>query len=376
MKIEISPVVSNRDRKEFLRLPYTIYRNDPHWVAPLLSDMKHKIDRTSHPFFRHADVGLFVARVGGEVVGRISAQVDHRYNEFHADPAPATTGFWGFFECVDDPDVAESLLDAAAGFLSEHGMTEMIGPASFTLNHEAGLLVDGFGAPPVIAMTYNPDYYEALIEKTGAERAQDLYAYRLDASVEPPPKIVAHGHNARHDFRFRTIDMHDFEREVDRFLTVYNDAWEKNWGFVPMTEAEVRAYADQIRPIIDPNLVIVAERNGEPAAVGFTIPDVNQALIRARGRIGPITAARLLSNRRRRSWKVCRVFALGVRREFQASGIGAALYTATLDAAKRGGYEWGEMSWILESNEPMNRAIRQMGGTRYKTYRMYRNEIR
>jgi GNAT superfamily N-acetyltransferase len=376
MSLSVSPVLSAKDFREFVAFPNRVYRRDRNWVPPITSELRRRLDTDKNPFFDHAEAALFLARRYGEVVGRVSAQIDHRYNDFHRDEhGPQRAGFWGFFECYDDPDAARALLDSAAEWLRGRGVKEMVGPASFTLNDEAGLLVEGFHLPPVVSMTYNPEYYERLIEKTGAERAQDLFAYRLESSVDPPDDIVRFARTAENEFSFRTIDMHRFDEEVDRFQTVYNEAWEKNWGFVPFTEAEVRDHARNLKAIIDPSLVIVAELDDEPIGVGFTIPDVNQVLIRSRGRLGPVTLTRVMKRRLRRSWGVCRVFALGVRKQFRMTGVGARLYLGTLKAAKRGGYTWGEMSWILESNRAMNSAIHHMGGRRYKTYRMFRHVL-
>jgi GNAT superfamily N-acetyltransferase len=375
--VAISRVRTRRERRRFIDLPFALYGRDPNWVAPLRSELRAKLDPVRGPFFSHGDAALFIAQRGESVVGRISAQVDHIYNEFHSTETQRDrTGFWGFFECDDDPDTSEALFDAAEGWLAEQGCVQMVGPASFTLNDEAGLLVEGFDAPPMVLMSYNPPLYERLVEKAGFSKAQDLYAYRLDANAEPPPDVVAFGAEAARDYTFRTLDRSRFADEMRRFLEVYNEAWERNWGFAPMTDQEIREHAKRLKPILDPRLVLVAERDGEPVAVGLTIPDVNEELIRARGRLGPVTAARLLRRARRGTWNSCRVVALGVKRGHRTSGIGAHLYVATLEAARRAGYRWGEMSWILESNDAMNRAIIHMGGERYKTYRMYARQVR
>ncbi len=371
-KLEVTPVTSPSDRDAFVDLPFRLYARDPVWVAPLRRDLRKRLDRRSNPFFDHARAAYFLARREERVVGRISAHVDDRYNRFHATGRePAATGFWGFFECEDDAGAAHALFDAAGAWLGARGMRTMVGPASFTLNDDAGLLVDGFALPPMIQMTYNPPFYRDLVEGAGFEKAQDLWAYRLDASAEAPAELVAFGREAAERFSFRTLRMRDFDAEIDRFLRVYNQAWERNWGFCPMTEAEIRGHAKELKPIIDPSLVIVAEDGDEVAAVGLTVPNVNEAIIRMHGRYGPVATARLLWQAKRRRWEACRVFALGVRPGYRESGIAAHLYVETLAAARRGGYRWGEMSWILESNDAMNRAIRHMGGTVYKTYRMY-----
>jgi GNAT superfamily N-acetyltransferase len=370
--VRATPVRSQADMAAFIHLPFRLYERDPNWVAPLRADLRKRLDRRANPFFDHADAAYFLARRGDRVVGRISAHVDDRYNRFHStaerrDP----TGFWGFFECENDPPAALALFDAAAQWLGDRGMQTMVGPASFTLNDEAGLLVEGFDLPPMIQMTYNPPFYRDLVELGGSEPAQDLWAYRLDSTTQPPADLVAFGREAATRFSFRNIRMRDFNAEIDRFLRVYNQAWERNWGFCPMTDAEIRGHAKEMKPIIDPSLVIIAEDGDEVAAVGLTVPNVNEAIIRMHGRYGPVGTARLLWKAKRRRWEACRVFALGVRPEYRDSGIGAHLYVETLAAARRGGYRWGEMSWILESNDAMNRAIRRMGGTVYKTYRMY-----
>ena len=374
--VRVLPVRTKRDLAAFVDLPFRIYARDRNWVAPLRSDLRKQLDPRFNPFFDHARAEYFLARRGERVVGRISAHVDERYNRFHAcGSEPDRTGFWGFFECEDDADAATALFDAAQAWLLGQEMRTMVGPASFTLNDEAGLLVDGFDAPPMLQMTYNPPYYERLVEKGEFAKAQDLWAYRLDTSAEAPADIVEFGREAAKHFTFRTLRMGEFDREIDRFLRVYNQAWERNWGFCPMTDAEIRGHAKQMKPIIDPLLVIVAEQGDEVAAVGLTVPNVNEAVIRMRGRYRPVATGRLLLQAKRRRWNACRVFALGVRPEFRHTGVGAHLYAQTLEAARRGGYRWGEMSWILESNDEMNRAIRHMGGEVYKTYRMYERPV-
>ncbi len=374
--VVVSPACGPDGMRAFVDLPFRLYRDDPNWVAPFRTDLTRQLDPARGPFFDHGRARYFLARRDDRVVGRISAHVDRAFNMFHADePEAAAGGFWGFFECDDDPDAACALFDAAAGWLAGQGMSSMLGPASFSLNDQAGLLVDGFAAPPMIEMTYNPPYYRRLVESAGFTKAQDLFAYRLESTAEPPADLVALARSAETLFTFRTVRMRDFDAELERFLRVYNAAWERNWGFSPMTEREIRHHAKQLKPVLDPNLVIVGERGGETVAVGLTIPNVNEEIIRMHGRYSPAGLARLLWRAKRRRWESCRVYILGVRREFRESGIGAHLYLDTLAAVRHGGYRWGEMSWILESNDAMNRAIRHMGGTVYKTYRMYQRPI-
>jgi hypothetical protein len=373
--VTVAPVRTDRDLAAFVEVPFDLYRCDPLWVAPIRSDLLRRLDPDRNPFFEHAEAAYFLARRGDRSVGRISAHTDASFDRIHADEP--STGFFGFFECENDADAALALFDAAEEWLASRGRVRMIGPASFTLNDEAGLLVDGFDSSPMIFMTYNPDYYELLVGKGGFERAQDLWAYRLDATAEPPPEMVAWGEEAAERFTFRPIDMKRFDRDLLAFMDVYNASWERNWGFAPVSEAEIHAHAKDLRPLIDPRLVIVVEdgASGETAAVGLTLPNLNEALIRAKGRLGPVSAARILWKAKRRRWEACRVFALGVKPAYRQTGVGARLYCETLAAARRAGYRWGEMSWILESNVEMNHAIRHMGGTIYKTYRMYERPI-
>ena len=374
--LTVMPAAGPAGMRAFIDLPFRLYARDANWVAPFRSDLRKQLDPQHGPFFDHGLATYFLARRGDRAVGRISAHVDGGFNTFHAgDPAASTTGFWGFFECEDDPDAAGALFDAAGSWLAGHGMTSMLGPASFSLNDQAGLLIDGFASPPMIEMTYNPPYYVPLVERAGFAKAQDLFAYRLDATAEPPADMVAFGRSAEDRFTFRTVRRRHFDAELDRFLRVYNAAWERNWGFSPMTEREIRHHAKQLKPVLDPSLVIIAEHDGEAVAVGLTIPNVNEEIIRMRGRYSPAGLARLLWRAKRRRWESCRVYILGVAREYRESGVGAHLYLDTLAAVRRGGYRWGEMSWILESNDAMNRAIRHMGGTVYKTYRMYERPI-
>ncbi|HYU56598.1 MAG TPA: N-acetyltransferase [Actinomycetota bacterium] len=334
MRLTTHPVRSRDDRRAFVRLPHRLYARDPLWVAPIWSDLRARLDLDRAPFFAHGRAELFLARRGGEPVGRISAHVDDAYTRLHSKPAhPDRAGFFGFFECDDDGAAAEALIDAAAEWLADRGCDRMIGPASFTLNDEAGLLIDGFDRPPMFLMAYNPPYYEPLLEKSGLAGVQDLFAYRLDASSDPPPDVERFARTAEAEFTFRTIDLRRFDEEMRRFLEVYNAAWEANWGFAPFSESEIREHAKRLRPIVDPNLVFVVECGSEPVAVGLTLPDLNEALISVHGRLGPVAAARVLWRARRRRWSACRVVALGVKKEFRRTGIGAHLYIDTLSAA-------------------------------------------
>ncbi|MGD8625446.1 MAG: N-acetyltransferase [Anaerolineae bacterium] len=379
--IDIIPVTTPEQRRAFARFPWQIYRHDPHWVPPLFGDRLKLLDPEGHPFWEHADQQLFLARRGEEIVGTISAHINHRHNEVHGDKV----GFFGFFELIEDREVAEALLETAADWLRGQGMEAIRGPENPSQNEEVGLLVDGLDQPPVILMTYNPRYYEDFIEGAGFEKAQDLYAWIIrtsifDYDVERLPRKflrVAEQAKARPDLTFRRIDMKNYDREVAIAQKIYNQAWEKNWGFVPMTDHEIEHLGQELKFIIDPDLVYVALLDGEPAGISLGVPDVNQAMRLARPRPNtwslPLTLARFLWHRRKID--TFRLMIMGVVPEHRALGIDALFYVETARAAFRKGYEWCEMSWILESNDMMNRIIQRLGGEVYKTYRVYQKPL-
>ncbi|MBN1658010.1 MAG: N-acetyltransferase [Anaerolineae bacterium] len=379
--IQITPVTTETQRQTFARFPWRLYRNDPNWVPPLFGDRVKMLTPGRHPFHEHADVQLFLAERAGEVVGTISAHINHRHNEVHGD----RVGFFGFFETVNDPRVAGVLLDTAAEWLRERGMEAIRGPENFSQNEEVGLLVDGYDAPPVIMMTYNPPYYQDLIEGAGFEKAQDLWAWILrtdifDKDVKRLPQKflhVADQARQRSNLVVRNIDMKHWDREVQIAKEVYNKAWEVNWGFVAMTDHEIEHLGDELKFIVDPDIVYIAEVDGKPVGICLGIPDVNQAMRRARPQPNswslPVTLVRFLLNRRQID--TFRLMIMGVIPEYRALGIDALFYVETARSAFQKGYEWCEMSWILESNDMMNRIIERLGGTIYKTYRVYEKPL-
>ncbi|MDD3828034.1 MAG: N-acetyltransferase [Anaerolineae bacterium] len=380
-ELEIVPVTTEEERRAFARFPWELYRGDPYWVPPIFNDRLALLNPAKHPFYEHATVQLFTARRGGKMVGTVSAHVNHRHNEVYGDKV----GFFGFFEVIDDEDVARALLDAAAGWLREQGMDAMRGPESFSQNEEVGLLIDGYDAPPVIMMTYNPRYYQGFIERADFEKVQDLYAWDIltsifDLDVQRMPRKflrVAEEARKKEGLVVQRIDMKNFDREVARAKEVYNAAWEKNWGFVPMTDHEIEHLGEELKMVLDPDLIYLAELCGETVGVSLGVPDVNQALLRARPQPNtwslPLTLGKFLLNRRHID--AFRLMIMGVKPEYRALGIDALFYVETARAAFRKGYKRCEMSWILESNDMMNRIIERLGGTIYKTYRIYQKPI-
>ncbi len=369
MALEVRPVASKSDLNTFIKLPWRLYRNEPNWVPPLLFERKRFFDRDRNPFFRHAEAEYFLAWRDGRVVGRITAHIDRHFNEFqHHD-----WGMFGFFECENDPEAAKALLDTAEAWLRARGRDRMVGPMDFTTNDECGVLIDGYDLFPTILTNWQHPYYPGLIEGAGFGKAMDLYMWNLEVSdrsrVHDAIWKVASDVEAKHGITVRSMRKKDMEAEINRFLEVYNAAWERNWGFVPLTEEEVRAYAKDLKPILDENWAFVAEKDGETVGAALTLPDYNQVLGHLNGRLLPFGWAKALWYRRKINR--VRVFALGVKREWQHTGIAAKFYELHFDSAARTPQTGGEMGWILESNKSMNRAMEGMGGRIIRTYRVY-----
>lgn len=370
MALEIRPVQDSRGLKAFIKLPWRLYRNEPNWVPPLIAERRKVLDRERNPFFAHAEAEYFLAERDGRLVGRISAHVDDNLNAFQGN----RWGLFGFFECEDDQEAATALLAAAEAWLRERGRDRMVGPMSFTTNDECGVLIDGFDLLPTILTDWTHRYYPALLEGAGLAKAMDTLMWKLYVDtrdrVHPAIWQMAHDVGAKYGITVRPMRKRDLEAEVGRFLEVYNAAWERNWGFVPLSEEEVRHYAKDLKPILDENWTMIAETaEGEVVGAALTLPDYNQVLRHLNGRLLPIGWAKALWYRRRIDR--VRVFALGVKREFQHTGVAARMYEMHFDSAERTRQKGGEMGWILESNTAMNRAMEGMGGTVDRRYRMY-----
>jgi GNAT superfamily N-acetyltransferase len=374
MSIEVRPVQSSSELMSFIKLPWRLYRNSPRWVPPLISERKHHLDREQNPFFQHAEAEYFLAWRDGQPVGRISAHVDHRFNEFQKND----WGLWGFFESEDDPEIARALLSTAESWLRERGRDNMVGPMDFTTNHECGLLVEGFERPPQILENWHHPYYGALIEGYGLKKVMDLYKWELRIadreSVLPIVFELADKVESKYGVKVRRMRKRDFQSEVRAFMEVYNAAWENNWGFVPLTDAELEAYAKELKPILDENWAWIAEaEDGKVVGAALSIPDYNQVLKKLNGRLLPIGWAKALVARRKID--SVRVFALGVKREWQHTGIAAKFYAEHFNSASTTPQTWGEMGWILETNTAMNRGMEAMSGRIVKRYRLYEKPL-
>jgi GNAT superfamily N-acetyltransferase len=372
MSVEIRPVSSKRELNTFIKLPRRLYRDEPNWVPPLLMDVKKRLDRKKNPFFKHAEAQYFLAYRDGRPIGRISAHIDRNFNEFQGNK----WGLFGWFECEDDAEAAHALLDAAEGWLRERGRDRMVGPMDFTTNDECGLLIEGHEHPPIILCPWHPPYYQRLFEQDlNLLKAMDLYMWSLNVEgrekVHPAIWEVAGKVESEHGIVCRNFRKKDLQAEVDRFVEIYNSAWERNWGFVPLSEEEVRHYAKDLKPILDENWAMVAERKdtGEVVGAALTLPDYNQVLAKLNGRLLPL--GWLTALRERRKIDAVRVIVLGVKSDYRHTGVAARFYQMHFDAAERTPQKGGEMGWTLEVNEPMNRAMEGMGGEIKRRYRVY-----
>jgi GNAT superfamily N-acetyltransferase len=334
--------------------------------------MKSLLDRSKHPFFQHSSADFYLALSGGEPVGRIAAILNNNHNRFHNE----TTAFFGFFESIQDQNVASALLDHTAQWARERGMTELRGPMNYSTNETVGLLVEGFDTSPCIMMTHNPPYYAGLIEQSGFQKTMDLYAWWLLTEKGLGEKIARVGNRVlkSEGIRVRMINMKRFWDDVAVIQKIYNNAWSQNWGFVPMTDAEFRHMAKELKMIVDPRVVLIAEKDGEPVAFSLGLPDLNQALKRINGRLFPIGLPLLLYQARR--IRQVRVLALGITKRLQNwNGLGAALYYESFRRGVEAGYRSCEFSWTLESNALINRSMQLFGAQIYKRYRIYRKAL-
>ena len=359
-------VVGSQEFARFIRLPHQIYKNDPCWVAPLDSDERTRLTPGKNPYFDHAEAAYFLARENGRDVGRVAVTVDKNYDAFQGEKQ---AGF-GFLEAESGAAV-KALLDSSQRWARERGARVMRGTMNFTTNDDCGVLVRGFDSPPRLLMPYNPPSYPAWIEEAGFTKAKDLFAFNVPIPSTPEPKVTRGAKIAHDRFKVnvRKIDMKRFHEELGRVKDVYNAAWDRNWGFVPMTEREIDHMAGQLKPALVPDLTYFAEIDGQTVGFLLMLPDVNVALKPLRGKLFPFGIVRLLWTLPR--IKVGRLMALGVKSEFRKRGVEMALVNAANLAAYRLGYRWTEVGWTLEDNDLINSVIANVRGDHYKTYRMY-----
>ena len=376
MHIEVTEVRSRAERNAFIKFPWQIYAGDPVWVPPLLIERKSFLDRTKHPFFEHGDAALFLARREGEIVGRIMASDDPNYNSLHE----TNTGCFGLFESIDDREVTAALLGAAMDWLRARGRNEIMGPLDYSTNYVCGLLVEGFQHPPTILTAHNPPYYAALFESCGLEKVKDFYAWWLADWRQAASRLrqLADRLKNRKAATIRSADLKKLDEESQRLRDLYNQAWQKNWGFVPFTPKEFTFMAHELKPIVEPDFTLIAEVDGIPAGFILCVPDINVALRHANGRLTrfglPIGLAKLLYYKRR--IKTVRLVALGVVAKYRRHGIAEMLVLRAIESVMiKRGFTSGECSLVLEDNHMMNRFLEAIGADKYKTYRIYRRPL-
>lgn len=369
--VTVQQVSTPPEMKRFVKLPWSIYRTDPVWVPPLISEVRKLLSPDRNPFWKHAEAAYFIAYRESEPVGRIAAIVNHRHNEFHKEKA----GFFGFFESVNDETVSNALYGEAQKWLSAKGMEVLRGPANPSSNDDWGFLLEGYDEPPTVMMPYNPAYYHELAKAAGLVKVKDLYAFFMDKTSDIPEKAlrVAKIARKRTNVKIRPIDMKNIERELDFIKEVYNSAWELNWGFVPMTDEEIEHLAEDLKRIAIPDLVLMAEVDGKPAGVSIAIPNINEVLAEMNGRLFPFGWLRFLFGFRR--IRRVRIIIMGVVKEYRKRGIDAVFYVDTYNAGRKLGFTEGEMSWVLEDNDITNRSIEMFGGRLYRRYRLYEKRI-
>jgi ribosomal protein S18 acetylase RimI-like enzyme len=379
MSLKVIPVFRSAEKRKFLNLPFLVYKDDPNWVCPLLSEQGRLLFNRRHPFWNHGYIASFIAQRDGETLGRISAVTDDAYNEFHGEKA----GFFGFFEVLhakDDPELAkeitERLLKRANRWLFAHGFDTLRGPSSPSSNYEWGLLVEGHDSPPVFLMPYNRPEYAGLLESCGMAKAMDVVSLYFEARELPEKAHRVARIAEKKGYRIRNADMKRFKQEAELMLDVYNDAWEKNWGFVPMDREEFMEQVHQMKPLAIPSLIKIVEYKDEPVGFALSMPDYNVALRKMHGRLFPFGIFRLMSVKRKPAKAgIARTITLGVKKAHRHRGVDALLSVHSVQAGHDLGIWEADFGWVLESNQEAIQLFEHMGGRVYKRYRIYERPI-
>lgn len=372
MSVKIIPVDTKKQLKSFIMLPFGLYKNDPNWVPPLIMDQFKFFDPKKNPYYQHSEVKLFLAEKNGKVVGRISAHSNTQHNKEHKE----NIGFFGFFECIDDQEVANALFDAAYEWNRYRGFTSMRGPLNFSVNEECGLLVDGFDTPPMVMMRHDHPYYQRLFESYGLIKTMDLYAY-LSERREMPERLekMVDILTKRYKVEIRSLsrDKKQMKKDIETVFEIYTKAWEYNWGFVPMTKPEFDHIVKELLPIADPDLVFFADIEGKHAGFSLALPNYNEVLKVMNGRVNPITLIKAM--RAKKHIGSARVITMGIMKEFQGRGIDSIFHYHSYKNGLPKGYFKGEFSWVLENNLPMMHVAEKLDARIYKTYRLYDKAI-
>jgi len=375
--VEVRPVANKKEVEVFLHVPWSLrMKEDPNWIPPLLDDYRRLLDAKKSPFLKHGELACFTAFEGDKPLGRISVQIDREFDRVH--PEEPGVAFFGFFDCVDRSDVARALFAQAEEWARSKGRTRLRGPFTLDTKGEVGVLVEGFDTPPRIGMAHNKPHLAGLIESAGYAKAKDFYAWWYTSGhVDERTKRVAEKTKALPGVTVRPMDLRQFRREVDIVRDVYNSAWKNNWGFIPFTSEELEIVATEYKMFVDPQIALVAEVEGKPAAICFAIPDVNEMVRDFDGELmrRPLNLVKLLWRLRFERPKHARLLLLGIKEEYRASHkygtLAALLYVEVAERGLRRGYVGGELSWTLEDNGLINRGIERMGARRYKVYRVY-----
>ena len=373
MKIEVVPV-TGKLVNDYIDFPHKLYASDEMYVPELYMAQKDMFNPKKNPFFEHAEVQSFLAYSNGEIAGRISAILNKNYNAYHK----CNVGFFGFFDVIDDYEVAKVLFDSAVSWCLEKGLDAVLGPTNFSTNDTAGLLIDGFHEPPKIMMTYNKPYYADFVDKYGFVKEMDLFAYILYTHKASEKSIrlanTLEERLARKNIRFRNVNLKKFHEEVGHIRDIYNEAWSNNWGFVPWTDGELKHLADNLKMIVNPNWCYIAEDNGKPIGFGITLNDINEITKGfKKGRLFPFNIFKLLL--RRHKTKFVRILALGVKPEYRRQGIEAIFFAKNILQARADNVIAGEVSWVLENNAEMVMSAERLNSELYKTYRIYRYNL-
>lgn len=369
--IRIEPVTTAAGRKDFIKFPWRVYHNDPLWVPQLISDEIKILDPAKGTFFQFGEAALFMAYRGEEPVGRISAQVNHQYERYHDNH----TGFFGFFESIDDQAVADALFGAATAWLRSKGKSRVMGPMSFSMYDISGVLIEGNDTMPCILTAYNPPYYEPLFDAAGMKKAMDWYAFLVsqDSVLRPGLQRIASRVMQQEGLEIVPLDMKIFDQRVHEVARIFSDAWMENWGHVPFTDGQVQDLVHELKMVIVPEVTLFALYHGECIGFSLSVKDVNPALQKANGRLFPFGLLKLLWHVRKTSR--LRTMAMGVLKEHRHRGIDIAFYLKTIEEGRRLGFYDSECSIILEINKRMISALEDLSARRYKTFRFYEKEI-
>jgi len=374
--MEIFEVNSRKEWGQFLQVPFSIYKNDPNWVPPLFMEQRRLLNRKKNPFFKHCIYKAWLIRNNGLPAGRILGYIDSAYNDLHKEK----TGFFGFFESINDQQVAGTLFTVLFNWLKQEGMNNVYGPMNFSIGNECGVLISGFDSSPAIQMNHNPLYYPSLFDKANFEKEHDLYAYLMTEKMVvdkenllPRLRRITEKTLQKEGLKFRKINMKNYKSELGNINTLYNDCMQNNWGFVPSTEKEIFYAGESLKMIADPEMIFFAEVDNRVVGCSLSIPDFNEVLKHMNGRLFPFGIFKMLWYKKKvRSF---RMLLLGVNEEYRKKGLDILFYYYTITRGLELGYNKSELSWISEDNRNLIGIVEKLGASRYKTYRMYRKHF-